>query len=271
MFYAYRIRFVVCFFLATITIGEIKMNNQNSLKTSGAFAAHDKLEKPVILEWIKTSILSSDFSQSMKNMWDIARPAYTPVEMQFLKAFPDLVQNDPYFTPLESLFKNGIANVDWKLVEENMQAMLKSHFIFDATTWPEEITKKYAHDICYFVSVKDAKTHELVGFITFLKRKEYPQETIKVMSFAVHPEHQNRGLGKILMSSIFNIEPTIQRVFLCTRVTNDMALRAYRSWGFVHDENTILDHTFNLDHWTFMEYKTKQSNILQKTAEAVIK
>ena len=41
--------------------------------------------------------------------------------------------------------------------------------------------------------------------------------------------------------------------------------------GFVVDQNPILDHAFNRQHWAFMEYKTDQSDILQKIAETLVK
>jgi GNAT superfamily N-acetyltransferase len=89
------------------------------------------------------------------------------------------------------------------------------------------------------------------------------------MSFAVDPEYQNRGLGKLLTSLIFKINTNIKRIFLCTRVTNNIALNAYKNWGFTLDSNPILDHTFNLEHWTFLEYKIDKTNILQKIAEGL--
>jgi hypothetical protein len=57
------------------------------------------------------------------------------------------------------------------------------------------------------------------------------------------------------MSSIFQIFPTMQRIFLCTRVTNEHALCVYKNWGFTLDPSPILDphHVFSSQHWTFLE------------------
>jgi hypothetical protein len=101
-------------------------------------------------------------------------------------------------------------------------------------------------------------------------RANYAAGNVKVMIFAVDVAHQKRGLGKLLMSSIFKLIPDIKRIFLCTRVTNDTAFNAYRSWGFVKDENPVLDHEFNLDHWMFMEYKIEQSDALQNLAASLV-
>jgi len=70
----------------------------------------------------------------MKEVWPLARAAYVPMEIQFLHKFPRVVGAEPYFKPFEPLFKNGLKSVDWGKVEEAMQTLLKSHFIFDAST-----------------------------------------------------------------------------------------------------------------------------------------
>ncbi len=251
----------------------IKMNQPTDLKSSGSFSAKDKFGTPVTLDWFKTTVISADFSTAMASTWSFARDAYTPVEMQFLKAFPEVVGKDTYFKPFEPLFEKGIERVDWKAAEETMESILKGHFVFDIAQLPlitkEHLIKMYSNDACFFVSVKDQATSTMLGFITFLMRGNYTAGDIKVMCFAVENSHQKRGLGKLLMSSIFKIIPDIKRIFLCTRVTNDTALKAYSAWGFTKDENPVMDHPFNLEHWPFMEYKTEQVDVLQKLAATI--
>lgn len=246
-----------------------KMNNQKEEK-SGQFFAHDKHGMAVVLEWHKTSIVAPEFAADMKNAWTFARDAYVPVEMDFLKAFPGVVGTEPYFAPFEPLFAAGVEHVDWNEAEKTMEAILKGHFVFDPAQFPKQVIEMFAQDTCFFVAIKDQATGTMLGFITFLMRSKYAAGDIKVMSLAVSVDHQNRGLGKLLMSSIFNIVPGINRIFLCTRVTNVIALKAYSSWGFTIDENPVLDHAFNLKHWTFMEYKADQFDILQKVAKALV-
>lgn len=265
--YSPFIAVLVMIYSITISIERNKkMNNHTATTNFGSFLTTDKLGSSIILEWKKTTIVSTDFADAMKAMWSFARDAYTPVEMQFLKTFPEVVGTEPYFKPFEPLFANGIDNVDWNAATKIMESILQNHFIFDPTQFPQEMIAASSQDICFVVIAKDAATNQPLGFITFLMRHSYPRGEIKVMSFAVAATHQNRGLGKLLMSSIYKIDPTIKRIFLCTRVTNSNALQAYRSWGFVTDEKPILDHPFNLAHWSFMEYKTEQSDILQNTA-----
>ena len=255
---------IVCLIILN---SESNQNMNNHIKISGSFFTHDKLGIPVTLEWHKTNIISPDFAAYMKNVWNFARDAYMPVEMDFLKTFPEVVGTEPYFAPFEPLFAQGLSNIQWNKVEKTMESLLKSHFVFDPSQFPPQMIEMFTENVALFVTIKEQSTKTTLGFITFLMRKKYPVGDVKVMSFAVNIHHQKRGLGKLLMSSIFNIIPDVKRIFLCTRVTNNTALHAYRTWGFVIDKNPILDHEFNLKHWTFMEYKADQCDILQKTTQ----
>lgn len=246
-------------------------DQKESVKITGKFIAHDKHGVPVIIEWQKMEFFGSAFTSAMKDAWKVARESYLPVEMDFLRAYPEVVASEKYFAPFEPLFKEGLDAVDWDEAEKVMQELLKSHFIFDVSTFDPSIIAMFAQDECYFVVVKDLQTKALRGFITFMVRSSYPQGDTKGMSFAVDQRFQNCGLGKLLMSSIFKIKPDVKRIFLCTRVTNEIALNAYQSWGFTKDVNPILDHPFNLEHWTFLDYKADQKSILQNTAVGLAK
>ncbi|MFC1842563.1 GNAT family N-acetyltransferase [Candidatus Dependentiae bacterium] len=245
------------------------MNNQKPFppKIAGKFTTNDKFGVPVVIEWQKTSLIEPKFATAMKDVWELTRKAFIPVEMKFLRAYPQVVSTEDYFKPFEPLFKNGLENVDWRSAEKTMEALLKSHQIFDASTLSADLIAMFAKDIYYFVTIKDQRTNALHGYITFKVRSNYVKG---VMSIAVDPACQNRGLGKLLMSSIFKIKPDIKHFFLCTRVTNDTARNAYMAWGFTKDNNPIMDHKLNPKHWIFFEYKIKQINILQKTAERLI-
>ncbi len=249
----------------------VKTMSTHICKTSGSYRAQDKRDTPVILEWQKTTVVSSDYAAAMRSVSTIGIDAFTSVEMDFLRAFPDVVGNEPYFKSFEPLFANGLAQVDWQVVEKQMRTVLASHFLFDPSTFSDEMIKKFANDTGYFVTIKNTETKEILGFISFMQKPEHAPGTVKCTSIAVIPSHQNRGLAKLLMSSIFKMTPDIQRIFLCTRVTNTYALNAYTSWGFTHETDPVQDphYTFNLNHWTFMEYCTDQSDTLQTIAKEI--
>ncbi len=257
------------------TIKKFNTEGSNGMKDikkstlSGQFLGKDKFDSPVVIEWHKTSMLAPEYAALMKQVADLAAQAFLPVEIQFLKTHTEVMTNpDAYFQQFEPFFANGIEHVDWKAVEQKMQSILHGFYKVDTSTLPEETAKVLAKDIYFMVTIKQKDTGALLGFITFLIRPDYAYGDIKVTSIAVSPKEQNRGLAKLLMASIFNIAPHIKRIFLCTRVTNEYALRAYQSWGFIKDLHPTQDphYTFNLDHWTFMEYKANQKDVLQNIA-----
>src|SRR5438105_12732289 len=86
--------------LTIIFIESKKMNNQQK----GSFHAHDNNGHDIVVEWHMTNMMSADFAHFMKSVWNFARDAYMPVEMDFLKDFPEVVGKDPYFAPFETLF-----------------------------------------------------------------------------------------------------------------------------------------------------------------------
>jgi len=227
---------------------------------SGKFIASDKTGTEVLFEWVKTDANSPDFSLTMKSIADITGESFAPVEVKFLRAHPDLVFKEMYYKPFEPLFKDGVENVDWKCVEEKMKSYIKSFHEIDAS-------KISADDLYFFVKAKNKENGVLLGIIIYFLNPYYRYGDVKVINIAVKTEARNRGLGKLLMSSIFNIVPEIKRMFLTTRVTNDIAINAYRRWGFTKDLNPIQQpHAFNLDHWIALQYNPQACDVLQKVA-----
>jgi GNAT superfamily N-acetyltransferase len=248
-------------------------NSKKSEQKSGSFRAQDKTGRPVILEWLKTDMASLEYVTTMKSVLDIACPTYTKVEVEFLRAHPEVVGKEDYFKPFEPLFKDGVASVDWHLVEQKMQEILTSMFIIDVSVYSDDMKKKLSTVEQFFISVKDEKTGTLLGFVQFLITPEYAEGDIKGIAFAVRPEVQNRGLGKLLVSSILKILPDLKRIFLCTRITNIIAQKAYYNWGFTNEIDPVIEehrYTFNVNHWIFLEYKIDQATVLQKTAATLI-
>lgn len=100
-------------------------------------------------------------------------------------------------------------------------------------------------------------------------RQNYAPGELKATDFAVDVAHQNRGIGKLLMSAIFKIRPDLTRIFACTRVTNRVIRLSYRACGFTEDTNPITDYMYDPKYWVFMEYRADKANILQKIAESI--
>src|ERR1700733_7464286 len=114
----------------TVCIERMKEMNNHKEQKSGRFVAQDKTGVAVVLEWHKTNIVSPDFAALMKESWTFARDAYVPVEMDFLKAFPEVVGAEPFFAAFEPLFRDGVTHVDWDAAGKTMEAILRGHFVF---------------------------------------------------------------------------------------------------------------------------------------------
>lgn len=256
-----------CLSLPIAKLSGTTTTNNEILKMNNHLIAQDKQNQSISITWQKTTLTDQAFAAAMASIWPVAKLAYIPVEMNFLRSFPDVVGKEPYFKSFEPLFKDGIERVDWSAAEACMKEILKGHFVFDSAKFSETMVAMFAQDACYFVEAKESKTNELVGFMTILARKSYAPGEVKIMSLGVDPAHQNRGIGKMLMASTLSIIPDIKRIFLCTRVSNEVALRAYQSWGFKIDQKPILDHAFNMAHWTFMDYNVRASGILETAAK----
>jgi len=204
----------------------------------------------------------------MASVADLAVQAYLPVEMQFFKTHTELVSTDDYFKQFEPFFKNGFEKVDWILVEQKMASLLRSLYVAEIS---EDVKKLAAHNINFFITIKDVKTKKILGYTVYYIMPYHPQGAVWCGDLGVAPEAQKRGLGKLLIASIFKIIPEINRIMLCTRITNETAFNAYKAWGFTEDQNPIENPSFKLNkaHWRYMEYKPEQSNILQKVATSL--
>ncbi len=238
----------------------------NASKNVGAFTAKDKFSSPVIIEWKILGTTSPDFAPTMRSIADLATHAFTSVELQFLQQHPQAMTTEGLYQDNLAEFQNQGTQFDWQGIENKIASIISN--LYTTMDW-----SKFGGDDRYiFAMIKDEKGG-LLGFITFFVRPSYAYGDCKVTAMGIMPAAQNRGLGKLLMSSIFEIIRQIQRIFLSTRVTNVKAIAAYRSWGFVIDKNPMQEpgHTFNPDYWIFMEYRTEQTKILQEAARTLVK
>lgn len=222
------------------------------------FFAHDTHNNSVVLESEEMSGHTDQLTEKIKSVASILIPAYTQTEVHFAKTKPESVPTDFMLKSLAPFLAKQPQDTDWGIFEENVKILL-SHF-FAATDW-----KKYsgAQDKHIFVTVKDAKSDQILGIIQFLNTPEFTKNTIKAALYGVLPEAENRGLEKLLMSSIFAIYPETDRIFLHTRATNQAAIDRYIDWGFKLFSN-------NIAGWPDFEYRANETDTLQQTAATFI-
>ena len=234
---------------------------KNLVKRDGRVAARSKNGIPVTLEWSIRNAFDSDFYEILKESGTTSIDAFTKVEVDFLRAHPDVALQDEHFKLVAPLFSDA-KNIDWNLVQEKMRNIIAGIYSMDCSSFGTDT-------FFIFVFIKDETTGEQLGSAQFFVEPTYAHGDVRLTSIAVKPKEQNRGLGKLLMCSIFKIVPTVQRIFLSTRITNEHAIRAYQNWGFTKDPNPVQAHFKFTEHWIHLEYKTDQSSILQKVAEGL--
>ncbi len=253
----------------------LHVKQATATKKTGQFTAQDKSGAPVILEWTVTDVRSSNFSVLQKNICNIVVAAFAQVEIQFLKVHPE--EHDAYCQSFEPLFRSGptatdlqllkqaLHESDWQLAEEKMQLVLRAIQVMDHSNFGID-------DVHCFVLVKDGMSKKLLGYATFYIMPQYQYGDIKITGIALAPTEQNRGLGKLLMSSILKIIPETKRIINCAHPTNDKALGAYQNWGFVLNPNPIAEPhmPINKKQWVYLIYNVEQTDILQKTAAGLV-
>jgi len=214
----------------------------------GAILAAGRDGSPIILDWSIRNVSDSDFYEKQSQMIETSVEAFTKVEMDFLKAHTDEALQDEHFKTLKPFFADGKQNVDWDAATQKMRDRIRAIY----ETKNEALSSDF---VFIFVILKDQETNKQLGSAQFFIMPDYPDGDVRVVSIAVKPEHQRKGLGKLLMDSVINIIPETKRIFLSTRITNEGAISAYKKWGFTEDPHPSVGHFMFPDHWIHLEKK----------------
>jgi ribosomal protein S18 acetylase RimI-like enzyme len=249
------------------------LNEISPPNTSGQFICEDLFGKPVILEWTKTDIRSPDLAAFKKNICELACQVIAPIEVQFLRSYPQAVSQELFLKPCAPLFENGLEAVDWEIVRETIQSTIRQFYLTDLSSFGDALIKPLLNDIYYLATIKDQGNEEIAGFIMCAVTPALPFGNVKVINLAVAPEEKKRGLDRLLMSSVFTIIPKVNRLFLFVRPTNESVIQTYRSWGFTQDLDPIQDpnHKINTEYLIPLEFRVEQSNQLQEPIKTLNK
>lgn len=262
---ALRIPFVVIATLGIVFVGarSLSMSEQIVLNYERkqpmnqiTFKAQGLAGQPIQLVLQEVDLASKQLNQLLGDAAPILARAYASMELQFARAHPEAVEAEMFLKPLSPFFKDGIENVDWQKVEKELYANLV-HF-FSTTDFAKFISHGERQ---WFVIAKDAHTGATLGVIQFLVMQEFEPGTVKIAMFGVASGAQGRGIEKLLASSIFKLMP-VKRIFLHTRITNEGALGMYKEWGFTPFQGP-------LPYWQDMEYICSESDVLEKTVQAI--
>ena len=227
---------------------------EQTIPKTGTLSAHDDNGTPVTLEWTIYNPTSPQFTQAIKDVSHIFTQTYTRQEVEFARKRPEMVPTEPFLKGTAPLFEHGIDNVDWQAVEHHVKTALHQFFTTnDFAQWASP------HDLALFVIVKENINDAPLGAIQFSSTPDFANGTIRVGLTGILTDAQNRGLEKLLMSSIFKIVPGVTRLFLHNRPTNEKALSFYDEWGFKPFAGTNAD-------WPDFEYLATDFQVLQKAA-----
>lgn len=240
-------------------------------KTPCNFEVKDELNRSILIEWKASDILSPDLAEFKQSIANIAAKTLAPTEVLFLKAFPKALSHEMFLKPCIPLFANGLEKVNWVLVEETIESSIKQFYLADLSKFGMEMIKPLLNDVYLFSTIKDKETHTILGFMICSITPALPNGDVKLINLVVVDEEQNKGLEKLLLSSIFTIIPQIKRIFCFARPTNTSALTLYQNLGFTKDLYSPEDpnHKVDMNYLIRLQYKTDESDILQDNANLI--
>ena len=220
--------------------------------TTGHFSALDTDKKTISLDWELIAGNSPRLTAKIRLLSECFVYAYTEQELEFAHACPGEVKDEHFLKSLAPLFGAADAAVNWDLVQLEIRNIFENFF---ATT---DFVDAQSGDLHIFVVAKDADGRTC-GAIQFFVTPQDPVGSVKAAMFGVLPAGQNRGIDKLLMSSIFKLLPETDRLFLHTRKTAVRAIERYHKWGFT-------PFTGPLEKWLDLEYLVDGSSVLQNVA-----
>ncbi len=225
-------------------------------------------EKPLILDWIMTDILSPDLKKAKENVADLAARVTAADEAAFLKAHPDAALQELFLKPCQELLAQGPEAADWPAIELTIAHTIKQFYCVDMQSFGERL-KPLMNDVLIFVSIKEAQQE--LGFLIASITPALPDGDVKLITLIVEPTARGRGLEKLLAASLFRLIPKIKRIFTGIRITHREMRTLYESLGFVQDANPFQDpfHKVNNEYFTVLEYKGDRNSLLQTVSNAL--
>lgn len=222
------------------------------MKKSGTFLVYNRFNSPIVLSWQLISGKTELLDTKLKELTPLLVPTYLEQEFGFAQKCPELAAEDFMLKSIAPLLAKQ--PIDWLQVKEEIKKILTDFFA--SINWSQY---SGAEDCNIFVIARDQNTKQKLGVIQFLLRPEFGENNVKAALFGVLPAAHNQGIEELLISSIFKIQPTIKRIFLHTRTTNQQLIERCKSWEFT-------EFSGPLAHWIDLEYLAEKSETLQKIA-----
>ncbi|MCX6722994.1 MAG: N-acetyltransferase [Candidatus Staskawiczbacteria bacterium] len=123
------------------------------------------------------------------------------------------------------LQKATIGNIPELLAIEEKLTNLKTYSAgTEAKDWENELNKKTA---TVYLVLKDKN---IVGDVSYDKKSD---ELVEITGFAIDPKFQKQGIGKQVLTIIFEELKNIKTIKLVTHPENSVAIKIYLSFGFI--------------------------------------
>lgn len=227
-------------------------------ESSGSYIEQGDAGETFIIEWSKLPALSDAFHEKMQRFAGLGITTFREIEIDFLKTYPMAVKEDKNLEVFSGL-------QDLKL-EEAMNAKLEK--IFSAQ--PKELSaerQSAMRDLYYYmVTIREEKSKNIQGFITFMGGGFIPKNEFKITILAIDKNVRRKGMASLLVNSLKKIGVNHTKIFASTRPSNISAISAYRKWGFREDMEAVKSSPshFVSGHWIHLARYESRAVICQK-------
>ena len=218
-----------------------RVKAQLSQKMKAAFTVKDSQEASYTLEWMVADIVSPELAAFKKGVSSLASSITASEETNFLKAYPEAVQEELFLKSCAPFFEGKNASVDWSAVEGQIRSSIQQFYEVDLSKFGQEIIKTLLDDIYFCMTLRRDGSNEIVGFLMAAITPALPDGYVKVINLVLHPSVQEKGLEKVLFDTLLDQVQGIQQLFLFVRPTNARAFEAYTSYGFQEAPDLVED------------------------------
>lgn len=212
--------------------------------------------KTHLIEIVAVDPTSNQLASQFKELASLLAAAYVPVELEFARKNHTALDKDKFLNILQPYFQDGLDRVAWDVVEAKLNAILKQFFAEGFLKGLSANSDICANNTHYLAIARDSANNAPLGALYGWMNNTGPEKNFRVPIFGVAPKAQGEGIGKALLSSLFENIPSLQKVHLSTRATNEKALSLYHHLGF-----TLLPST--LENWVNLEYSANGRGSLE--------
>lgn len=227
-----------------------RINKSLGNTKDGKFLAKDKQGNFVILEWETVNPKDKSYFEATKKVSDLYCLSRIDVQLDFWRKHPEKCPES-----MKDFIKEDQKNIDMNLLKEKACALGK--LVFSSEDFSEK------DQMVFFVNLRDKRTDQLIGSAIFGIGGEYDHGDIFIRDIVSRPEDRDRGLGKLMASSILNIVPNLTKIKVYVLDTNKSAIAVYSSWDFQKEK---VDPETYKEARILMGYDIEKSRLLQQVA-----